>query len=184
MFHVYLRLISRRATYCRYQRWISRAARMAEMSEGTCWTFPFHLHSAHMISVFSVQGSPMAAFMGRGRGWKCRWSYAEVIKPSYFQMWRRENIFTWNWDADCKREEVQDTAVTGGHCNKRRHICTVLVIATPVSHFWSGRFDFPRPHPMIMWESGKSDQWGVSTSVITKVVTLAVIINISWNNQI
>lgn len=36
MFHVYLRLISSRAAYWRYQRWMSRAALMAAMSEGVC----------------------------------------------------------------------------------------------------------------------------------------------------
>lgn len=49
MFHVYLRLISSLAAYWRYQRWMSRAALMAAMSEGVCWTFLFLL-----LSVYSV----------------------------------------------------------------------------------------------------------------------------------
>lgn len=37
---------------------------MAEMSEGVCSTFLFHLPRAYIVSVFSVQASPVAACEG------------------------------------------------------------------------------------------------------------------------
>lgn len=124
-----------------------------------------------------------------GGAWRWIWRYAEVIKLVSFLQRRRDGRKHIYLGLRCRLSESKRSG-HGGYIRPLQqkatslNICTVLVKATPLSNFSSGRFDFPSPHPMtplpadfsetnhFMWEPGKSVQiiLRVSTHVLNKIL--------------
>lgn len=169
MFHVYLRLISSRAAYWRYQRWMSRAALMAVMREGVCWTFLFHLHSTFIISVFNVSGSPVAAFLiwasvkvqaefcrgyQTGLAMKKRW-WKESYLPGTEMLTEREKCRMQRWSPAMAKKKQQTR--TFSRFWEKPNLCRIFSAADLIS---SGHIPWPLAVFSVagyfMWGSGQS----------------------------
>lgn len=107
---------------------MSRAALMAAMADGVCWTFLFHLHSTFIISVLSVKVWPVAAFLMWGDGMKaqvefCRGYQTRLLLTMKKTWWKESYLPGTEMLTErekCRTQRLRPAIATGS--NKLEHL--------------------------------------------------------------